>query len=57
MYLAVCPPCGPGSTPSHGGVFQRNFSPADHTRSIRLEPAWQKMAEAPLNGTTQTCGD
>jgi len=26
MYLAVCPPCpGPGSIPSHGGVFQGIF--------------------------------
>jgi len=23
--LAVCPPCGPGSVPSHGGVFQGVF--------------------------------
>jgi len=21
MYLTVCPPCGPGSIPSHGEVF------------------------------------
>jgi len=25
MYLTVYPPCGPGSIPSHGGVFQGVF--------------------------------
>ena len=31
IYLTVCPSCGPGSIPSHGGV-------------LPPEPAWQKMA-------------
>ena len=33
--------------------ISRNFSLADHTLSTCLEPAWQKMAQSPLNDTTQ----
>jgi len=39
--------------PSHGEVFQGIFFLADHTLPTRLEPVWQKMAQSPLNGTTQ----
>jgi len=41
------------SIPSHGGVFQGFFSLADHTLPTRPELAWQKMAQSPLNDTTQ----
>ena len=34
-------------------IISRNFSLADHTLIIRPEPAWQKMAQPPLNDTTQ----
>jgi len=30
-----------------------SFSLADHTLPTRRESAWQKMAQSPLNGTTQ----
>ena len=30
-----------------------DFSLADHTLPTRPEPAWQKMAQSPLNDTTQ----
>ena len=33
--------------------ISRDFSLADHTLPTRPEPAWQKMAQSPLNGTTQ----
>jgi len=29
------------------------LSLAEHTLPTRPEPAWQKMAQSPLNGTTQ----
>jgi len=29
------------------------FSPADHALATHPEPAWQKMAQSPLNRTTQ----
>jgi len=48
MNLIVCPSCGPGSIRSHGGGFQ-----GIHTLPTSPEPAWQKMAQSPLNGTTQ----
>jgi len=44
-------PRGPGSISSHDGQF-KEVSLADHTLPIRPEPAWQKMAQSPLNGTT-----
>ena len=31
----------------------RDFSLADHTLLTRPEPAWYKMAQSPLNDTTQ----
>jgi len=42
-----------------GGVWprrsiSREFSLADHTLPVRPEPAIQKVAQSPLNGTTQT---
>jgi len=54
MYLNVSPLRGPGSDPGHGGGILRDFSLADHTLPTRSEPAWQKMAQSPLNGITQT---
>jgi len=33
--------------------ISRDFSLADHTLPTRPEPAWQKMAQSPLNDTTQ----
>jgi len=35
----------------------KKFSLADHTLSTRPEPAWQKMAQSPLNDTTQPVGN
>jgi len=34
------------------GEYFKGFSLADHTPPTRSEPAWQKMAQFPLNGTT-----
>jgi len=33
--------------------YFKGFSLADHTLPARPEPAWQKMAQSSLNGTTQ----
>jgi len=33
--------------------ISRDFSLADRTLPTGPEPAWQKMAQSPLNGTTQ----
>jgi len=33
--------------------ISRDFSLADRTLPTRPEPAWQKMAQSPLNDTTQ----
>jgi len=33
--------------------YFKGFSLADHTLPTRPEPAWQKMAQFPLNDTTQ----
>jgi len=33
--------------------YFKAFSLADHTLPTRPEPAWQKMAQFPLNGATQ----
>jgi len=33
--------------------YFKGFSLADRTLSTRPEPAWQKMAQSPLNDTTQ----
>jgi len=52
MYVTVCPLCDPCLIPSHDGVFSRDLSLADRTLSTRPEPAWQKPAQSPLNGTT-----
>jgi len=56
MYLIVCPFCGPGSIPGHGGVFQGIFSLADHTLPTHHEPAWQKMTQSPLQWHHTSCG-
>ena len=50
MNLTVCPLRGPGSIPSHGGVFQ---GMAGHTLPSCPEPMWQEMTQPPLNATTQ----
>ena len=34
--------------------ISRDFSLVDHTLPTRPEPAWQKMAQSPLNGTTHS---
>ena len=36
--------------------ISRDASLCEHTLPIRSEPVWQKMAESPLNGTTQPAG-
>jgi len=33
--------------------YSRNLPLADHPLPTRPEPAWQKMAQSPINGTTQ----
>jgi len=33
--------------------YFKRFFLADHTLPTRAEPAWQKMAQSPLNDTTQ----
>ena len=53
VNLTYCPVCGTGSIPSHDGIFQRIFSRAYRTLPTRPEPVWQKMAQSPLNDTTQ----
>ena len=54
MNLTVCPPCGPGSIPMQPWrSLPRSFSLTDRTPPTRPESAWQKMAQSPLNGTTQ----
>jgi len=35
-------------------IYFKGFSLADHTLPTHPEPAWLKMAQAPLNGTTKT---
>ena len=52
MYLTACP-YGPGSILDHGRVFRGIFFLADHTLPTPPGSAWQKMAQFPLNGTTQ----
>jgi len=55
MYLTVCPPHGPNSILGHGVVFWR-ISLTDFTLPARPDPAWKKMAQCPLNDTTQPVG-
>jgi len=38
-------------------AFFMGLFPGNHTLSIRPEPAWQKMAQSPLNDTTQPVGE
>jgi len=54
MYFTVCPLCGPGSISGRGAVFQ-GIIPWLITlcQPVLTEPAWQKIAQSPLNGTTQ----
>jgi len=52
IALSACPPRGPGSIPSHGRIF-RGISLADDIPPTRPQPAWQKMAQSPLNDTTE----
>jgi len=42
MYLTVSPPCGPGSTPDRGGVFQGIFPGWSHTLGEKMN-----LAESP----------
>jgi len=43
----------PGFNPHQLRSISRDFSLADHTLPTRPEPAWQKIAQSPLNDTTQ----
>jgi len=43
---------GFSSQPQQG--ISRDFSLADHTLPTHSEPVWQKMAQSPLNETTQS---
>jgi len=57
MYLTVYF-CGLGVLPvawvqSPTVGILTDFSLADHILPTRPEPAWQKMTQSPLNGTTQ----
>jgi len=52
MNLTVCPSRGPGSIPS--GVFQGIFPwLITLCQPVLSQCAWQKMAQSPLNGTTE----
>jgi len=42
-----------GSIPGRGGLFQRIFPWLITPLPTGPEPVWQKMAQSPLNGTTQ----
>jgi len=53
MYPTVCPLSGPDSIPGRVGVFQEIFSGWSHSANLSW-PAWQKMAQSPLNGTTKS---
>jgi len=44
---------GPGSIPGCLRNISSDFSLTDHVLQTRPEPPWQKMAQIPLNGTTQ----
>jgi len=43
----------PGFNSQSWRSISRYVSLADHTPPTRPEPAWQKMAESPLNGDTR----
>jgi len=49
MYLTVCPLYGLGLIPSCGEVFRWIFP----WLPTHPELAWQKMAQSPLDGSTQ----
>jgi len=49
--LSVLPVAGFNSEPWQS--ILRDFSLAVHTLPTHPEPAWQKMAQSPLNDTTQ----
>ena len=53
MYLTVCPLPWPGFNSQLCRSILRVFPLADHTLPTRPEPAWQKIAQSALNGTTQ----
>jgi len=42
--------------PTTAEHFKGFFSLADHTLPTRPEPAWQKMAQSPLNDAPQPVG-
>jgi len=52
MYLPLWPGFNSWG-PAWWRSISRDFSLTDHTLPTRLQPAWQKMAQSPLNGTTQ----
>ena len=54
--LTVCPSLWPGFDSRSWQGILRDFALGDHTLPTHPEPAWQKMAQAPLNGTTQPVG-
>jgi len=49
--LTIAAPSQPGLVSSFTWII--GFSPAGHPLPTRPEPAWQKMAQSPLNGTTR----
>jgi len=51
--ISVCPPCGLGSIPGHGGGCIKDLFLTDHILPARTDPARQKMAQSPLNCTTK----
>jgi len=53
MYLTACFFHGTGSISVPRRNISRDFSMADHTLPTRPASTWQKMAQSPLNGTTQ----
>jgi len=53
MDLTVRPLCGPGFNSQPWGSISKEFYLADHTLPTRPEPAWQKIPQSPVNGSTQ----
>jgi len=56
MFLTVYPlSVSQVQFPAAAEYFKK-FSLADHTLPTRPEPAWQKMAQSPVSGTTHNSG-
>jgi len=52
-HISLLSSLWPGFNSRPWRSISRDFFLADHTLPTRPEPAWHKMAQSPLNGTTQ----